>query len=115
LVVVGGAGTVDEALRCLRNPIDVAVVDWDLPDGTGAEVIRALHAARRGSEALLLTASADQRDLGEAIRADAAAVLHKTALLERIVAAVRGLGAGEHINDPAELVRLMREAMTQQD
>ncbi|CAA9545229.1 MAG: Two-component transcriptional response regulator, LuxR family [uncultured Thermomicrobiales bacterium] len=111
LVVVAQAGTVAEA-RALTpgGPIDVAVVDFDLPDGTGVDVIRAVHAVHRGAEAMLLTASASRLQLAQAIEAGAVGVFHKATPLEEIVAAVRRVCAGRPVSDPAELVALLRDA-----
>ena len=111
LVVVGQAGTVAEARALLPGrPVDVAVVDFDLPDGTGVEVIRALHVAHRGAEAVLLTGSASRLQLAMAIEGGAIGVLPKSALLEEIVAAVRRVCDGKPVTDPAELAALLREA-----
>lgn len=110
LRVVGEAGTVREARDCIRQaPIDVAVVDFELPDGDGAQVIADLQRTRPGADAMVLTASASRRDLGRVVAAGAAGVLHKTAPLEEVVGAVRRLCAGEPLVPPHELVALLRE------
>ncbi|CAA9565082.1 MAG: hypothetical protein AVDCRST_MAG73-4080, partial [uncultured Thermomicrobiales bacterium] len=93
-----------------HRDIAVAVLDLDLPDGHGADLIRDLRAANPGAQALVLTASADRRDLMRAVEEGAAGVLHKSAPLGEIVAAVRRLAAGEWLLAPAELVGLLREA-----
>ena len=90
--------------------IDVAVFDLDLPDGNGADLIRELRDTHPGAQALVLTASAGRRDLARAVEAGAAGLLHKSAPLSEIVAAVRRLAAGEWLLTPAELVGLLREA-----
>jgi DNA-binding NarL/FixJ family response regulator len=104
-------GTIAEARSCLaRNPVDVAVTELDLPDGSGIELISDLRRARPLVQVLILTATADRYDLAAAVTAGAAGVLHKTAPLEEIVTAVRRLCAGQPVVEPTELVRLLHLA-----
>ena len=109
LVVVGQAGTLAEARPQLKG-IDVAVLDLDLPDGAGADLIRELHAVNPAALALIVTASEGRMDLARAVEAGAAGVLHKSVPLTEITAAVRRLCAGELLLSPSELVALMRLA-----
>ena len=114
LRVVGQAGSLAEArARIAPGSIDVAVLDLDLPDGNGASLIRDLHAANPRTEALVLTASVGPIDLARAIDAGASGVLHKTAPLSEIVAAIRRLYAGHLLIDRAELGALLQLARQQ--
>lgn len=113
LKVVGQAGTVAEARERLAS-VDVAVLDLDLPDGNGAELIRALHAANPRAQALVLTASAGRRDLARAVAAGAGGVLHKSAPIAEIITAVRRVWAGEPLHARHELVALLREVEEEQ-
>ena len=111
LTVVGEAGTLREARALLDNgPVDVAVVDINLPDGTGIDLIRDVIAPHRLAQVLVLTASASLLDLARAIEVGAAGVLHKTVPLAEIVDAVRRLCAGQPVMHPAEIVALLRLA-----
>ena len=57
-VVVGVAGTVHEAVRALaRQPIDLVLLDVNLPDGSGLEVLRGVRAAGRPVDILPITAA----------------------------------------------------------
>ena len=115
LTVVGEAGTVSDARALLGNgPVDVAVVDIDLPDGTGIDLIRDVIAPRALAQVLVLTASASRLDLARAIEVGAAGVLHKTVPLTEIVDAVRRLCAGKPVMNPAEIVALLRLAQEEQ-
>src|SRR5919107_4803637 len=90
VTVTGHVGTIAEARSCLaRIPVDVAVTELDLPDGSGIELICDLRRIRPLVQVLILTATADRYDLAEAVSAGAAGGLHKRAPLEQIVTAVR--------------------------
>jgi DNA-binding NarL/FixJ family response regulator len=109
LTVVGGAGTVAEAREVLAQVrVDVAVVDIDLPDGSGIDLIREVIRPRSLAQVLVLTASATRVDLARAVEVGASGVLHKTTPLPQIVDAVRCLCAGKPVMDPAEMVALLR-------
>src|SRR5215210_1301051 len=89
LEVVGGAGTVAAARELLaEGPVDVAVVDIDLPDGSGIDLIREVIKPDSLAKMLVLTASATRIDLARAIEAGASGVLHKTTPLPQIVDAI---------------------------
>ena len=108
IVVIGLAGSITEARACLtRTPADVAVMERDLPDGDGLDVIRDLRHARPLVQVLVLTASSDRFSLAQAVAAGAAGALPKTAPLVQLVTAVRRLCAGHPLLDPAELVRAL--------
>jgi DNA-binding NarL/FixJ family response regulator len=109
LAVVAQAGTLAEGRAALDIGIDIAVTDLDLPDGDGADFIRDLRQRHPRAQVLVLTASAGRRDLARAVAAGAAGVLHKSAPLMEVVAAVRRLCAGELLVARDELATLIRE------
>ena len=94
--VVGQAGSLAEA-REMLDGIDVAVVDLDLPDGNGAELIGELRTVNPHAMTLVLTASDDRRVHAQAVEAGAAGVLHKSTRIKEIIEAVRRLEAGEEL------------------
>jgi two-component system, NarL family, nitrate/nitrite response regulator NarL len=108
-VVVGQAGSLAEA-REILDGADVAVVDLDLPDGNGAELIGELRAANPQGMALILTASADRGAYARAVEAGAAGVLHKSVRVKDIIDAVRRLEAGEALLSPNEVGELLQLA-----
>ena len=57
--VTAEAGSLAEARRALEG-IDLAVVDLDLPDGNGTELVGELRAANPDGAVLILTASAER-------------------------------------------------------
>lgn len=83
------------------------MVDLDLPDGNGAELIGELRAANPQGMALILTASADRGAYARAVEAGAAGVLHKSARIKDIIDAVRRLEAGEALLSPNEVDELL--------
>lgn len=110
--VIGQARTVAEARRLIARDvsIDVAVLDLDLPDGHGVELIRFLHDTHPAAQPLILTASSGRRLLAQAVEAGAAGVLHKSCDIEEIVRAVRRLAGGGWLMSPTELAMLLQEA-----
>ena len=76
--VVAQAGSLTEA-RCMLGGADLAVVDLDLPDGDGTELLGELRAANPRGMVLVLTASSDREAHARAVEAGAAGVLHKSA------------------------------------
>ena len=120
LEVVAQAGTLEEARACLKSgaEVDVALVDLDLPDGHGADLVRDLRRAKREAMAVVLTGSFERRDHARAIEAGAAGVLHKSVPTAQVVDAIRRARAGEPLIPTQELVKLLRlagERRTQDD
>jgi DNA-binding NarL/FixJ family response regulator len=112
LTVVGQAGSLAEA-RAMLDGVDVAIVDLELRDGDGLDLVPDLHRASPQAAVLVLTGSDDQPTRARAVELGAAGVLHKSAHLEEIMDAVRRLGEGEAIMAPQEVVELWRVAMRQ--
>ena len=90
LVVVGEAGTADEALsRIPPTRPDVAVLDVRLPDGNGVEVCREVRSRHPEIQCLMLTSFADDEALFQAIMAGASGYLLKQIKGPDIVDAIR--------------------------
>jgi len=107
LRVIHEAGSVADGRGMLAD-VDVALVDLDLPDGSGASLIAELHQANRTAEAIVLTASTRQIDMARAIEAGAAGVLHKSTPLSDIVNAVRRVAVGDALLSRRELIDLIQ-------
>ena len=107
--VVAQAGSLEEA-RGMLEGIDLAVVDLDLPDGDGTELINPLRALNPRCLVMVLTASADREAHARAVEAGAAGVLHKSARVGEVVRAAQGLVAGEPLLSAEEVVDLLRIA-----
>ena len=108
LEVVGEAGSVEEALhRVGAVRPDVAVLDVRLPDGSGVELCRELRSTYPDLRCLMLTSFDDDEALFEAIVAGASGYILKQVKGSDIVAAVRAVGAGRSLLDPALTMRVM--------
>jgi len=98
LQLVGCVGTVSEALSVLDQaqaaPPDVLLVDLNLPDGLGFEVIR--YAARRcpSAEALVISMFGDEENVLAAIEAGALGYIHKDATPENIAQTILDMKDG---------------------
>jgi DNA-binding NarL/FixJ family response regulator len=93
--VVGVAGTVAEAKAMTRERLDVVLMDYRLPDGTGAEAARAIKARWPNARVVMLTAINDDETVLESIQAGADGYLTKDRAVEDVVGAVRSAHAGE--------------------
>ena len=93
LEVVAQAGSLAEARQMLDIPLDVAVLDLNLPDGDGRDLISELHRANADISVLVLSVTIRPGRLEEVLKAGAEAVLHKVASPATIVEEVRRLAA----------------------
>ncbi|HEY6057022.1 MAG TPA: response regulator transcription factor [Candidatus Limnocylindrales bacterium] len=93
--VVGVAGSVADAKRLARERLDVVLMDYRLPDGTGAEATRAIKARWPAARVVMLTALNDDETVLESIQAGADGYLTKDRAVEDVVSAVRAANAGE--------------------
>ena len=101
LDVVATAGTVREGVDRARavHP-DVAVVDLQLPDGTGVDVVRALAAMEPPVRVLVLSASGEQPDVLDAVTAGASGYLLKSVRADELCDAVERTARGEAVFTP---------------
>jgi signal transduction histidine kinase/DNA-binding NarL/FixJ family response regulator len=114
MVLAGQAGTMEEA-RELLPLADVLILDLDLPDGSGDELISSLNGAESAPRVLVLSASTQPTDLARAIEAGAAGVLHKSVGIDQILHAIRQVAAGETTLSPGDTVELLRAAARERD
>lgn len=94
----------------MLEEVDVAVVDLGLSDGYGGDLIKELREANPQAQTLVLSASLDRAEIARAVESGAAGVMHKTARLDEVVAAVRRLRRGETLLPLEEVVGLLRFA-----
>jgi DNA-binding NarL/FixJ family response regulator len=107
--VVAQAGSLAEAHSILEG-IDLAVVDLDLPDGDGTDLIADLRAANPSGMVLVLTASAEREVHARTVEVGAAGVLHKSVHVEEIIETARRAVRGEMILSKDEIIELLRLA-----
>ena len=102
IVVAGEAGTVREAVeRAAAVLPDVIVMDVRLTDGSGIEATREIRAARPVTQVLMLTSFADEEALFSSIMAGASGYVLKQIHSAELVNAIRTVGAGHSLLDPA--------------
>jgi len=93
--VMGVAASVAQARELAREPLDVVLMDYRLPDGTGADASRAIKARWPQARVVMLTALADDETILESIQAGADGYLTKDRAVEDVVSGVRSAHAGE--------------------
>jgi len=104
LEVVGVATRGDEAgPAAARTSPDVAVLDLDLPGGSGIDAVATIRAASVGTRFLVLTALRDRLELARVVEAGVAGLLHKSIEMPVLLDAIRRVAAGENLL-PAEMV-----------
>jgi len=111
--VVGEAATVAEALA--RIPAlrpDVVVLDVRLPDGNGVALCRDLKTTMPALNVLMLTSFSDDDALFDAILAGASGYVLKHIGGNDLVDAVRAVGRGGSLLDPAVTAQVLQRLRT---
>lgn len=99
--VVGEAGSVDEAVRCIEGvTTDVALVDVHMPAGGGVEVIRRISESRPAVRFLALSVSDAAEDVIAVIRAGARGYVTKTISGLELAASVCRVRDGDAVFSP---------------
>jgi DNA-binding NarL/FixJ family response regulator len=101
------AGSLAEGRRVLgaaKGMADLVIIDLDLPDGDGLELIEDLSSKAPQIMILVLSASLELGRFARAIEAGAGGVLHKSTPIKEIIEAVRRLRAGEALLSPGEVI-----------
>ncbi|MGH2711988.1 MAG: response regulator [Actinomycetota bacterium] len=104
--VIGEASTLDEARAAIaeQSP-DVVLLDLRFPEGNGLDLCIEL---RDGPiEVLVLTSSADPREVLDAVEAGASGYLLKSAEVEEYLQAVRDVAQGRSVIDPSVMGHLL--------
>jgi two-component system response regulator DevR len=102
IVVAGEAGTVRDAIEeAERTRPDVVVMDVRLADGSGIEATREIRAHQPQIQVLMLTSFADDEALFASIMAGAAGYVLKQVKSGELIRAIRTVGRGESLLDPA--------------
>src|SRR5262245_36093337 len=119
LEVLGWAPSVADAVRVAESqPVDVAIVDFRLPDGTGADAAVRIRAHRPTAAIVFLSADNSDSAMLAAVEAGASGYLVKSAAGPEIVDAVRRAAEGEMLIPAPKLADLLgrrREVAGQDD
>ena len=102
MVVCAEANTARAAVAVAARALpDVIVMDVRLGDGSGIEATRDIRAARPQTAVLMLTSFADDQALFASIMAGAAGYVLKQIRGDELMRAIRAVGAGHNLLDPA--------------
>ncbi|XBQ16951.1 MAG: response regulator transcription factor [Oceanicaulis sp.] len=112
LALAFAAGTLADALAALdAGPPDLCLVDIDLPDGKGLDVVATLHRTRPDAKALILTVLGDRESVITAMQIGADGYLLKDTEPAQLVRHIELTLAGEAPMSPraaAHLLTLVR-------
>lgn len=108
--VVAEAGSVAEGIRRaeLVNP-EVMLVDLQMPDGTGIDLMRAVRQSKPDIRAIVLTSFDDDTALAAALEVGAAAYVLKSVRGAEIAEVVRAVHAGRVLLDERTVTRRRKD------
>jgi len=108
--IAGLAGTVREAVEMadIIKP-DIILMDFTLPDGTGADASHQILGKHPDSKIVFLTMSEQDEDLFAAIRSGAKGYLLKNMQPQKLVVALRAVQQGESALSRSMTMRVMEE------
>ena len=108
--VVGFAGSVKEAVETAHTvKPDIILMDFAMPDGTGAEATQRILKEHPECRIIFLTMSDENEDLFAAIRSGAKGYILKDIHPSKLVAALRSVYRGESAISRSMTLRLMEE------
>ncbi len=108
--VSGLAGTVQEAVEIVRRlKPDLVLMDFVLPDGTGADATRLVLKEHPDCKIIFLTMSEEDENLFAAIRSGAKGYLLKNMSPSKLVTTIRSVQRGESALSRSMTLRLMEE------
>ncbi len=113
--VVGVAPTVSDVREAPRTGVDVVLMDYRLPDGTGSEATRIVKARWPSAKVVMLTAIADDETVLESIQAGADGYMTKDRAVAEVVDAVRAAHAGEILLPRSVIVDIARRVVAARD
>jgi len=113
--VVGEASTAESGLELIQvHAPNVAIMDLSLPGMSGHDAIRRITATTPRTQVLVLTISASESDVADAVLAGACGYLLKDASAVDIVAGVRAAAAGESMVSP-KMAKTLLEQLRRQE
>jgi DNA-binding NarL/FixJ family response regulator len=99
--VIAEAPNGEEAIRQVAETApDVVVMDLNMPGLSGIDATRRLVAESPATKVLVLTVSADEADVTEAILAGASGYVLKDGPVEEVVAGIEAVAAGQSLISP---------------
>lgn len=108
--VVGEASDGGEAVEAAISSMpDVVLMDLQMPTVSGVEATRQIVEAAPHVRVLVLSASAEEKDVLEAVKAGASGYLLKSSTSEEVVDAVRKVRDGEPVFTPSLAAMVLDE------
>jgi DNA-binding NarL/FixJ family response regulator len=106
--VVGEAASVAECAAAAADlGPDVVLLDFRLPDGTGAEATAALRQVRPEAKVIFLTREDTDAARFAAVQSGASAFIHKSRAASEVVAAIRDVARGRMLITPRTIATLL--------
>jgi RNA polymerase sigma factor (sigma-70 family) len=111
LSVLGWASTVDDAVRIAEGQrVDVLVVDYWLPDGSGVDAAKRIRERQPDTTVVFVSADDSDQAMIAAVEAGASGYLCKTSSSQEIVDAVRRAADGEMLIPAQRLAELLSKS-----
>jgi two-component system nitrate/nitrite response regulator NarL len=108
--IMGQAGSVQEAIELVKTlRPDLVLMDFGLPDGTGADATRAILMEYPQCKIVFLTMSEEDEHLFAAIRSGAKGYLLKNMRPSKLISTLRSVQQGESALSRSMTLRLMEE------
>lgn len=106
--VVGTAGTVAGCIPSAAElSPDVVLLDFRLPDGTGAEAATAIRSIRPEAKMIFLTREDTDAARFMAVQSGASAFIHKSKAASEVVTAIRDVARGRMLITPRTIATLL--------
>jgi DNA-binding NarL/FixJ family response regulator len=117
--VVGDAANGQTAIQLARELApDVVIMDLNMPGLTGVETTRKLAGIAPLTRVVVLTISADDEDVMDAVMAGACGYLLKDSSIQDLIVGIRAAAAGESLISPqiaGKLLQRLRSQSTSED
>jgi DNA-binding NarL/FixJ family response regulator len=113
MVMIGTASSVAEAIAQARELApDIVLLDFRLPDGTGAEA--GMRIRELLSETRLIFLSRDDSEAAQvaAIEAGASAFVHKSRAADEVIETIRLVSQGQNLITPRTIATLLNKRKT---
>jgi DNA-binding NarL/FixJ family response regulator len=112
--VVGEAGDGETAIRLAPDLApDVIIMDLNMPGAGGVETTRRLSSLAPLSRVVVLTISADDEDVMNAVLAGACGYLLKDSSIQELLAGIRAAAAGESLISPQIAAKVLQRLRAQ--
>jgi DNA-binding NarL/FixJ family response regulator len=113
MTVVGRAASVVESVaRAQALKPDIVLVDFRLPDGTGADAGMGIRQVRPEAKLIFLTREDSDAARFAAIEAGASAFIHKSQAAAEVVDAIRTVASGGTLFTPRTIATLLNKRRT---